>query len=384
MHFRLLTKNATRTALRQITAAVLLWLAALASATSPALAEAQKARPVFEISNVHVDVTAASATAARDQAIQQGQRQALGLLFHKIVMNEDIAKIPTLEDNGIADVVRGLEFNNEKSSGIRYIADLTVSFSKDGIYSLLQRLGIPFSQTPAKPMLFLGVQRYGGTTILWSDQNWWSQAWNRADFSNQLVEFVDPAGDPADRMLINTQAAFKTDRASLQAMAKKYNVDEVVVAVATISQNFQTSAYHVHIDARKYPQASAASAVDVEAAEGETLEAVLDRSATELAHRLADNWKQQTMIYFGETTDLAVHIPLHSLEEWLTYKEQLGNIGAIRKTEVDGLDISEADLTLTYAGKAEQLAQALKQAGIELYETGGHSALRLKSPEAIK
>lgn len=362
----------------QILAAMLLWAAL---SVAPAGAETRPLRDVFEISDVHVDVTAGGAAVARDLAIQQGQRQALTLLFRKIVMDADLAKIPTLEDSRVSDLVQGFEVNNEKTSGVRYIADLTVSFSRDGIFNLLQGLGISFSQTQARPMLFLGLQRYGGTTTLWSEQNWWSQAWGRADTSNSLVTFVGPAGDAADRLVINAEQALKADRAAMAAAVKKYNLEDALIATAAITQDFQSGAYKVHVDARKWPIGGAAMSVDVEGAANETLEALLDRAAVALIKRVTDDWKQQTLIYFGPTTDLVVTAPLNSLEDWLTIKARLGNVGAIRKTEVNALTPKEARLTLSYSGQPAQLAQALAQTDIELVESEGKWALRLKRAE---
>lgn len=346
--------------------------------TPAAAAESQQPGDVFEISNVHVDVTAAMATEARDQAIQQGQRQALSLLFRKIVMDDDLAKIPTLEESLVNDLVQGFEVNNEKTSSVRYIADLTLSFNRDGVLNLLQRLGISFSQTPARPMLFLGIQRYGGTITLWSDQNWWMQAWGRTDAANHLVSFVTPAGDMPDRLIINAEQAFRANAASLGAAVKKYDVEDALIATATITQDFGSGAYKVHVDARKWPLGPSLTSFDVTSGEGETLEALLDRTAQTLTKRVSDDWKQQTLIYFGKTTDLAVTVPLNSLEDWLTIKARLGTVGAIRKTAINRLTVNEAGLTLSYAGGPTKLALALAQTNIELVEGGGIWSLRLK------
>ena len=359
--------------------AALLWaMVMLAPATAQQIESPAK---VLEIDNVHVDVTAATATLARDQAIQQGQREALALLFRKIVMDADRAKIPTLEDSWVNDLVQGLEFNNEKTSGIRYIADLTVTFNRDGVFSLLQKLGISFSQTPAKPMLFLGLQRYGGTTTLWSDQNWWAQAWARADTANRLLTFVTPAGDASDRMVIDAEQAMKEDAKSLAAVAAKYNVDEALIATATITQDFATGAYKVHVDARKWPLQSPATSFDEIGAQTETLEALLDRTAVALTKRITDDWKQQTLIYYGRTTKLAVRAPLNSLDDWLTIRSRLANVGAIRKTVVDELTVNEAFLTLSYSGNSEQLALALAQTNVALADEDGIWVLRLTKAE---
>lgn len=362
--------------------AVALVLLAFVAGLSPALAA--KAPSVFEIRNVRVDVTARAVSTAKDLAIQQGQRQALQLLFRKIVMDSDLPKIPTLDDNWVNDLVSGLEFNNERSSGVRYIADLTVSFNKDGVYNLLKRLGIPFSETPAKVMLFLPLQRYAGTTTLWSDQNWWSEAWGRTDTANRLVGFVSLSGDPSDHSLINAQQAFKVDPASLGAVAKKYGVESVLIAMASITQNFTSGAYQVHIDAAKWPQSGPSTKVDVQGAENEPLETLLDRSAVALTKRLADDWKQQTLIYFGEIYQLAVHAPLNGMDDWFTLKDRLSNVGAIRKTELNGLSVDQAELTLSYSGESRQLALALAQTNVDLVEENGSWQLRLKRATGLE
>ncbi len=374
--------------------------------TLPFMPGASAATPheVFTVDRIPVDVTAKTASAAKTIAIQSGQRAALDKLMMKIVRAQDVPMIPRLEDYWINEIVSGLEFYNERSSSVRYLANLTVSFDKQGIYNLLQRLEIPFSETPAKPMLLLPVQRYGGTTTLWSDQNWWAQAWEKADLHNQLVEFVLPKGELGDRLVINAQQAVRVNAPSLEAVTAKYGVDEALIATATIGQDFGSGEYKVRLEAVKWPQGSVVANIEMSGGvdaggasqtsmgeyplesaannEEDALEGLLARATAKLVAAVAEGWKQQTMIYFGETRQLAAKVPLRSLEEWVRISGRLKSVSAIRHAEIVSLSVTNADVLLRYAGQTEQLKLALSQANIDILQSEDGWLIQLTENDA--
>ena len=84
---------------------------------------------VFTVKYVGVDVTARTAARARSLAIAEGQREALDRLFARLTLREDKDRLPLLDDTSVINLVSGLEFDDEKTSSKRYLANMTVRFN---------------------------------------------------------------------------------------------------------------------------------------------------------------------------------------------------------------------------------------------------------------
>ena len=81
----------------------------------------------YTVSGIPVDVTAADAATARDQAIVEGQRAALQMLVENMMGAEKAATDPVAQRRrAIRDMVQDFEVESERLSSVRYvgIADL--------------------------------------------------------------------------------------------------------------------------------------------------------------------------------------------------------------------------------------------------------------------
>jgi len=104
------------------------------------LAMAPQARAgTYTVSGIPVDVTAADASAARDQAIVEGQRAALKALVENMMGAEKAAQIPLPDDAGISDMVQDFEVESERLSTVRYVGTLTFRFLSDPVDRLVGR-----------------------------------------------------------------------------------------------------------------------------------------------------------------------------------------------------------------------------------------------------
>src|SRR5579863_3739431 len=134
----------------------LLLLGVLCAFSTPAPA-AQSRFDVFTIAAVRVDVTAASASAARDQALIEGERRALQMLVERLTLAAGRSRLPQPSNAQLNDLVQGFEVANERHSGVRYIAEYTFHFRPDSVRQLLSQAGIAFAETPSKPLVVLAV-----------------------------------------------------------------------------------------------------------------------------------------------------------------------------------------------------------------------------------
>jgi hypothetical protein len=106
----------------------------------PALAAAP-----YAVSGVPVDVTAADAATARDQAIVEGQRKAFSMLMEQLVGAEKAATIQTPSDAQLSGMVKDFEVESERLSSVRYVGVMTYRFDAASIDAII---GKPADGTP--------------------------------------------------------------------------------------------------------------------------------------------------------------------------------------------------------------------------------------------
>lgn len=110
---------------RSLAGALLLLLAAWG--VSPAAAAP------YVVTGVPVDVTAADAVTARDQAILEGQRKAFAMLMEQQLGAEKAATIKTPSDDRLSAMVENFEVESERISGVRYVGVLTFRFDQASV-----------------------------------------------------------------------------------------------------------------------------------------------------------------------------------------------------------------------------------------------------------
>jgi hypothetical protein len=349
----------------------------LAAAPADAQAAAPARFDVFTIGPVPVDVTAQSANAARDQALAEGERSALQTLFERLTLtgdrNSPRARLPRVSGAQLAELVQGYEVGNERRSGVRYLASYTFHFQPDGIRQLLTQAGIPFAETPSKPLVVLAVWRDGDRVALWDDPNPWRDAWARAKLPPGLVPLVMPLGELGDVQAIDADAAVSGDDARIQAVSARYNGADVLVTQA--SRKGGAPALTV-ASARYVPGTSGAAqswSYDVQPpATSEPMAAAVLETAT----RLEEAWKVANMLDPRQTGRLVVRVPAGTLGDWIAVRDRLAGIPAVRAMQLLSLDRGGARLELSYVGDPAQLRLALAQRDLELSGDEGDRVLR--------
>ncbi len=327
---------------------------------------------IYRVSDVPVDVTADTAASARDQALLDGEAQAFRTLLERMTLKTDHPRLPTLEQKDVADFVQDISIRDEKTSGVRYIAKLTVRFREDAVRALLRSLSIPFAETPSKPLLILPVLQQGGARALWDDPNPWRDVWRRRPDRVSLVPTVLPLGDFGDVGAIGAEQAVSGDGQRLAAIADRYGAGSTAVALAELKFDKARSIYFLDVTLTRYnvtidPQTDI---VRFEGDIGEQSAELMARAAAHLTNLLEDNWKRDNLIESGSRDAIAVTIPIKTLGDWINIQRKLKNVAILRDTEVVLLSRSEVQVILHYIGDIGQLIIALEQADMVLKGLG--------------
>lgn len=338
---------------------------------------------LFTAEALPVDATARSAALARDVALADGQRRGLDRVLTRLVLGADLDYLPGLNDDQISQLVQDISITNERTSAIRYLANLTVRFKKDAIRDLLRIQGVRYAETVSKPRLLVPVYEAAGAQILWDEPNPWRAAWeDRAADPASPVPIVMPRGDLGDIAAIGATQVLAGDDRRIAAIGRRYEVNDVLVAHARLVIDLAANRPRLHVTLRQLGPAG--EGVVLLSFTGEARDRVpelLVQGVADSVVRLEEDWKRDNLLQFDSPVRLSVRIPLSNLGEWLTIRERLESNAVVRRVELAALSRVDAQVILQYLGNPSQLTLALAQLDLELLEEDGFWTLALRSGE---
>ena len=371
-----MTQGAKRLVQGRLAGMLLLILASLA--TSPTWAE-----PVdpYSVRGVTVDISAPNAGMARDQALAQGQRQALDVVLRRMTVASDWPRLPKLTDAQLSTLVLDIGIDQEKHSAVRYLASLSVRFKADGLRALLRGAGLPYADWRGRPVAVLPLLRTpeGGDPFPWDSANPWSDAW-KSPAAQALVPLIVPSGSaPSPEPALASAALTSATSEQLASLAQRFGTGDLVVAVAQpVKLPNNSTRLDVTISATGPLASSLVGPRSLTAEPNETLEALTRRMVAQLAHQIEETYKTPgNLLQFDHNDTVRVLAALPGgLSDWLNLRDKLTRIGAIRSYEITALSRGEASLLLHFLGDATQLQAALAQTGWSLTWAEDHWILQ--------
>lgn len=352
----------------------------LTAAAAPAAADAVD---VFEVTGVAVDVTAETAAAAREQAHAEGEVRAFRRLLERLTLRADHARLPEFTKEDVDGYVQDFSVAEEKLSSVRYLARLNFRFKAEDVRAMLNDFAIPFAETVSKPVLVLPVFQAAGALILWDDPNPWRDAWLRRSDTRGLVPTMLPTGDLADIAAIGAEQAMDGDLQRLNAVAARYGASDTLVVFGVLRFDAANNRRALEVYFTRYGnQLREQTEVMTFAQEKvETVPQLLARAAKELTRIVEDNWKRDNLLQFTQAGVIATVVPIAGIDDWLAVRRRLRGVAVVRRAEMVLLSLDEVRVNLHYLGDPGQLALALEQADLRLFEESGEWLLTpLASP----
>ncbi len=350
----------------------------LAAIVQPAAAQVGR-NALFTVSGVATEATAESAAAARQPALNQGQKRALQVMLRRLTLAADQGRLPNVSEAELQALVRNIQVQEERSAGTRYAARLTVDFDANGIRNLLRGAGIPFTEAVAKPLLLIPVYDVDGRRMLWEENNPWRQAWAARANDESLLPISVPLGDSADNDLLDATRAASLDEARLRQLAERYKLADVAVASAVVRRN--NSGHTLQVTVTRLGAGNEATLVLSYNGTGDNPAAAMEEAVRDIAVRLEDRWKQATIFKPSEggPAKLSALVPLANLGDWIAVRDRLTRVTGVSRLDIVALTKQDAQVQFTFAGEPQQLALLLAQRDLDLAQGGdGYWTLRLK------
>ena len=325
------------------------------------------AQDLYTVSGVHVDQRADSATQAREVALASGQRAAFSHLMDRLTVSNAGAGVAVPDQRTITNMVRDFGVSNEKTSSVRYIADMTVRFKPDQVRAFLRARNVPFAETTARKVLILPVYSDQGYTSLWDDPNPWRDAWSTVANQSGLVPVTLAVGDLADIGTVSVDQAQSGDLAAIDKIGQRYGAN-VAVVDATLTGTGDGQAVDVSVTRYDATGAPQVFGVHENLAAGESVAEMLQHAAQDVRSRLESDWKQASMIDYGASGELMVFVPITSMDDWAGIENRLETLPMIKLMRVVAMSRREVQVYVEFAGTPDQFRVALAQQNLDLQQ----------------
>lgn len=348
--------------------------AAVPGAASGTVPAAVPAADPFTVSGVKVDVSAANANAARDQAIRDAQVKAWAELYKRLVPTAP--SVPRVSDIELARLVQGFEIDDEKVSATRYVGSITVRFRPNSVRETLAGGGQQYVEPPARPYVILPVTVVDGRPVLWEDRTDWREAWEGRQTGASLVPLVVPDGELADISAIGVNEALSGDQEALARIAQRYNAGGVIVAKTDLPAGGLDLGRPLAVEVTHYTPDGARDqqTVNVKADMADRAGDFLTRATTFVSAAIDESYRRDNTVASGPEQATLVRVPLASLNDWVETRKRLGMVNAVTRTDVLSISRYEALVALTHRGDVERLRQALARRDLGLARTGAVAA----------
>lgn len=344
--------------------------ALLFSPLTDAKAQTTAVSDIFVVSDVPVDETAQNASDARAAALVNGQVEAARRLFMRLTREAYHAQLSQVDADALSFLVDSLQIDNERTSNVRYLADLTVRFKPETVRDYLRNAAIPFAEVRSRPVLIVPVLLAGGGYVLWEEPNPWRAAWQNRPVETGLLPVVAPIGDLTDFTMLTADQAMDADAGALGAMADRYGAGSSVVALASITGTADTPT-QVDVTAARVGRLDEQPVVfTLTPLPEEMPDDFLKRAADTVVAALEDGWKELNAVRFGESNRIHAAVPVRDLAHWIEVRRRLGSIPAVSHVRLLALTPDSAEIELDFFGEIAQLERALDRFDFVIEDTG--------------
>ncbi|WP_428660161.1 DUF2066 domain-containing protein [Reyranella sp.] len=313
----------------------------------------------YSIGDIDVDVTGADAVQARQKGIREAQQQGIKRLVERMVPAEDRARVRPIDDARLDGLVRGTEFQRERTAGNRYIATLTVVYNAAAVRAWLNEANVSPTETVRRPALVIPLWKDGNGLEPLDDRNGWRVAWSGLDSSATAVPVTVVRGDQLDQNALSVEEAYVGDVSALARLNERYRVPTIIVAIVEGDKMGPLTISGVRYDMQTGAKADLPRITVPDASQ-------LGDAARKMHARIDEEWRGLAGVRRDTQAALDVVVPIRALAEWVQVRQRLGAIPSIKTISVRSLEADRAELHLDYFGTPEQLQKTLGQAGLQL------------------
>lgn len=323
------------------------------------------AKPLFE-ADVNVDITAENVVEAKKQAMAKARRDALNDVLLSVSTAQSVEELAKLNDNQIQHFISGVMVLMEKSSNVRYIADLRVTINEDVLKAYMAENNLPMVVGEEQTVLVVPLlEQNDGALDLWSDANFWRQAFiDRKDIRKGNLILHDIDKNLGNITAVEASRIYDMTEAEFADLSGFNNVEEVYVLKYSLKDG--------KVYVKSFPTREVNEVVIGDATPQDMIEAVLpffkDVKKAAKLENLDDNAEfvnQKIEAVYSYT----------KLSEWLSLKRFLEANAQVKDVKVISMANGKVHFSFIYNGVWEKLQANLALSGYKMRNEGGYYAI---------
>jgi hypothetical protein len=361
-------------ALQKFSLALSMWLLAAGAVSvigSTALSAQQSAlEDIFIVRDVALDESAQTAAAARARALAKGQREAFAQLEARLTRSVHRGLAANVDADTLRFLVDAIQIDGEKTSDVRYLANLTVTFKPEAVKNLFRQSGVPFAELRSRPLTVVPVLATRARYLLWDDPNPWREAWRNHPEGTGLVPMLAPIGDLDDLSGLTVDQAVDGDPDVLMRFAQRYGARGVVVTIANI---FETEPGVLRSDIVSVPvglSEMSTFSISVAGREAESERSIFARAVGEVREIIEDEWKAASALASGDIAQLRAAVPIANLKNWIDIRARISRVPAVTNIQVIALTATSAEIVINHRGDEVRLTRAFERFDLILEGAG--------------
>lgn len=327
---------------------------ALAVASVSLWSHAAFADDIFAVGGIHVDASGPSASAAQLTAMAQGRPKAWAILYKRVTKQQDWGRQPNLDDAMLQRIIRTFTVKNEKRSTTRYVADVTYTFSPEGVGRVLQSGGIGYTQLQVKRIILVPMApNYSSSSL-------WTAAFSGTRYSGTSVPFALPSA--SDQGTLGSFDAITWN--DVQPIAARIRASEAVL-VQVLPAGDHLTINLKRVGAGQLPTTTTFDVPLLKGGAAGTYSAAADAAV----HGIEDFWKSHPA-EFASAGRLTADVRISSLSQFGALQTQMMGVANVTGVNVVAMDIGEARVSIAYLGGTDSLKEALSSRGVYLTRSG--------------
>ncbi|KQT32453.1 hypothetical protein ASG29_11780 [Sphingomonas sp. Leaf412] len=228
----------------------------------------------FEVAGIRVDTSGPNADAARLAGWREAQRKGWVQLSQRL--GGGGAALP---DGVLDQVVSAIVVDSEEIGPNRYIARLGVLFDRDRAASLL---GISAYTSRSSPMVVIPVVWSTGVGTAFEQRTAWQEAWARYRTGQSEIDYIRPAGNGPDPLLLNVGQTQRPARGWWRSTLDQYGGLDVLMPTARLYRQWPGGPVIGVFQARQGPDNRLLSQFTLRVGAARGLPAMLDTAVARL------------------------------------------------------------------------------------------------------
>ncbi len=315
------------------------------------------ASPLFE-ADISVDITAKTVAEAKQQAINKAVRDGLSEIVQNISSEKSVKELNQLNDNQLQHFITGIMVLMEKSSDIRYIADLRITADENILKAYMKENNMPLIigenlNIYIAPLL----EKADGSLDLWGDENIWRQAFlshknlQRANLNIQLLE-----KNLGNITAVKTNRIYDMTDGEYNELASFNNADSIYVLKYSLKDN------------KVYIKAFPKRETNEIAIGKETPEKMISKILPYIKDLQKENLGNQQTSNIEETLDVVYTYP--KLSDWMSLKHILENTPQVSDINLLSIGNGKVHFNFKFNGIIEKLQSQLGLNGYHLHNEG--------------